>query len=158
MKVRLCSWKLSYIPQQFGEMMRQIGFDEVEVDDVVRPRETDAPVGDPGVDLVVWFSEDRPVSSLIYRPKTSQLIVAGEESSRGRWKIPEDQIEVHYESLERLALVGLGLVQARCSHEHVHKKRFIKEVDTGVHGPYSEKWLVRCAYCGKLYEEVLSKD
>ena len=46
-----------------------------------------------------------------------------------------------------------------CHHENVEKLRYVRDSGSnGVHGPYSEIWLVRCRDCGKEFEESIPVD
>ena len=43
-----------------------------------------------------------------------------------------------------------------CNHENIKKLRYVRDSGSnGVHGPYSQIWLVRCTECGAEFEESI---
>ena len=51
------------------------------------------------------------------------------------------------------------MTQPGCHHENVKKLKYLREAATnGVHGPYSEIWLVRCLNCSAEFEELICQE
>ena len=45
-----------------------------------------------------------------------------------------------------------------CHHEHTKKIKYLRSALSGVHGPYSEVWLVQCEDCDAEFEETYPAD